>query len=229
MPVLIVNADDWGRDAETTNRTLECVAAGAVNAVSAMVFMADSGRAAELAREHSVDAGLHLNLTAEFTEPGVPEPLRRHQERVARYLLGSRAAQAVYHPGLRASFAYSVRAQLEEYGRLYGELRRADGHHHMHLCANVLWGDLLPHGIAVRRNFSFWPGEKSFLNRWYRERVDRVLAGRFRLTDYFFSLPPLEPARIARMRRLAAEAEVEAETHPVKPDEYRFLMSGGLA
>ncbi len=43
--VLIVNADDWGRDRETTDHTLECVVGGAVSSVSAMVFMEDSTRA----------------------------------------------------------------------------------------------------------------------------------------------------------------------------------------
>lgn len=61
---LIVNADDWGRDRETTDRTLFCLREGAVSSASAMVFMEDSERAAALAKEHGVDAGLHLNLTA---------------------------------------------------------------------------------------------------------------------------------------------------------------------
>ncbi len=36
--VLIVNADDWGRDYENTERTLECIHRGSVSSVSAMVF-----------------------------------------------------------------------------------------------------------------------------------------------------------------------------------------------
>ena len=45
----------------------------------------------------------------------------------------------VYHPGLASSFEYVVKAQLEEYERLYGApANRVDGHHHMHLCANVV-------------------------------------------------------------------------------------------
>jgi len=54
--VLIVNADDWGRDVQTTDRMLECLLHRSVSSVSAMVFMADSERAANLASEHKVDA-----------------------------------------------------------------------------------------------------------------------------------------------------------------------------
>src|SRR5580704_8891452 len=61
--LLILNADDWGRDRETTERIFDCVRRGTVSSVSAMVFMQDSERAAGIAREANVDAGLHMNFT----------------------------------------------------------------------------------------------------------------------------------------------------------------------
>jgi len=47
--LLIINADDWGRDPENTGKILDCVLLGAVSSVSAMVFMEDSERAAAIA------------------------------------------------------------------------------------------------------------------------------------------------------------------------------------
>lgn len=228
--VLIVNADDWGRDATTTDRIFECVTIGSVSSASAMVFMEDSERAAGLARRGGVDCGLHLNLTTPFSNQGCPTRLGEHQEKLARYLRGNRWAQAVYHPRLASSFKYVVAAQIEEYERIFGFApRRIDGHHHMHLCANVLFGKLLPSGIIVRRNFSLRTYEKSKLNRLYRKAIDRVLAPRYRLTDYFFSLPPLEPqSRIDEILSFARRSSVEVETHPVNPQEYRFLTSGEI-
>ena len=73
------NADDWGRDEDTTNRTLECASSGTVSSVSAMVFMKDSERAASLAGEESVEVGLHLNLTTPFSAAGCPAPSRERQ------------------------------------------------------------------------------------------------------------------------------------------------------
>lgn len=228
--LLIVNADDWGRDPATTDRTLECVLSGAVSSVSAMVFMEDSERAAAIARERGIDAGLHLNLTSPFSVPGTPARLAEHQLRLSQYLRRHRFAQTVFHPGLVRSFEYVVSAQRAEFARLYGrEEDRIDGHHHMHLCANVLLGGLLPAGTLLRRNFSFEPGEKSFLNRLYRRVLDGALLRRHRLADFLFSLPPLEPpSRLSRIFSLARRFAVEIETHPVNPAEYKFLVGGEI-
>jgi hypothetical protein len=225
--VLIVNADDWGRNAETTDRILECTRLSAVSSASAMVFMEDSERAATLAREQTVDVGLHLNFTTPFSAPLVAGRLGEHQARVSGFLLRNRLSQVLYHPGLASSFEYMVAAQVEEFRRIYGaEPDRIDGHHHMHLCANVLLGELMPAGTLVRRNFSFAPGEKSWLNRFYRKSVDRLLQRRHSLVDYLFSLMPVEPTdRLQRIVSMARHAVVELETHPVNPDEYRFLTS----
>jgi predicted glycoside hydrolase/deacetylase ChbG (UPF0249 family) len=122
-----------------------------------------------------------------------------------------------------------VSAQLEEFRRLYHrEPIRIDGHHHMHLCANVLIGRLIPKGTIVRRSFSFRREEKGLANRSWRKVVDSLLAQRHRLTDFFFSLPPMTPSRLRAVVSLASKSVVELETHPVNADEYAFLISGGI-
>lgn len=228
--LLLVNADDWGRDRETTDRTLNCVRGGSVSSVSAMVFMDDSDRAAATSREHAIDAGLHLNLTTPFTAGHCSARLRESQEKTIRYLLRHRLAQVLFHPGLRNEFEYVVKSQLDEFNRLYGVApSRLDGHHHMHLCANVLYQGLLPKDTIVRRNFSFEAGEKSVWNRLYRHWVDGRLAKHHRLTDYFFSLVPLEPRiRVEAIFLRSRDKVVEVEAHPVNKDEYQFLMEGGI-
>jgi predicted glycoside hydrolase/deacetylase ChbG (UPF0249 family) len=228
--LLIVNADDWGRDHQTTERILDCILCGAVSSVSAMVFMDDSERAAAIARERGIDAGLHLNFTTPFSAPSSPARLVECQRKLARYLRRHRFAPIVLCPWLAHSFEYIVAAQLNEFRRLYGtEPERIDGHHHMHLCANVVFEGLLPAGTIVRRNFSFQPGEKSFANRLYRRVVDRLLAQRHRLTHFFFSLAPVEPPdRLQRIFSLARQSIVEVVAHPVKLDEYQFLAGGKI-
>jgi predicted glycoside hydrolase/deacetylase ChbG (UPF0249 family) len=227
--LLIVNADDWGRDRATTNSILDCAASGAVSAVSAMVFMRDSERAAALARQRGIEAGLHLNLTTPFDAAECAGPVAGHQQAAARYLRRHRCARVVFHPGLQRSFDYAVKAQIDEFRRLYGEdPRRVDGHHHMHLCANVLFRRLLPEGTLVRRNFSFQAGEKGIGNRLYRRLIDGLLERRHCLVDYFFSLPPFEAARLDRIFSLARRFVVELETHPANAEEYRFLHGGEI-
>lgn len=226
----ILNADDWGRDRATTERTLECHQSGALSSVSAMVFMEDSERAAAVAIEHGIDAGLHLNLTTAFTgQHPLSQNLQPHLERVANYLNGSRVAQTVFHPGLMRSFEYLAKAQRDEYCRLWGrEAGRIDGHHHMHLSANVVLQGLLPSGVTIRRNFSFAKGEKGFWNRSYRALLDGWLSRSHPMTDAFYSLPPLEPDRLKRIMGFAQGSIIEIETHPINPDEHRFLTQGGL-
>ena len=227
--VLIINADDWGRDHETTVRSLECIIAGSVSSVSAMVFMEHSEEAATVAQEREIDTGLHLNLTDSFSAKNCPPRLLEHQNGLASYLRRP-LAWPVFHPGLVRSFEYVVAAQIDEFHRLYGrDPERLDGHHHMHLCANVLFGRLLSPGTIVRRNFSFQAGEKSLGNRLFRRFIDHILARRHRLVDFFFSLAPIEPPeRLQRIFSLARNFTVEIETHPINADEYRFLTGGEM-
>ena len=74
--LLILNGDDWGANRESTDRILDCHRARRLTSTSAMVYMADSSRAAGLSREHSVPVGLHLNLTHEqaASAGSVPAP-----------------------------------------------------------------------------------------------------------------------------------------------------------
>lgn len=229
--LLIVNADDWGRNRESTDRAFECVLRGIVSSASVMVFMEDSERAAAIARESGLDVGIHLNFTTPFSAPRCPARLLEYQQRLARHLLRHRFAQVVFHPGLIRPFEYVVAAQLDEFRRLYEkDPDRLDGHHHMHLCANVLLGGLLPRRTVVRRNFSFQSGEKSFANLLFRRTVDSILARDHYLVDFFFSLPPLEPLyRLQRIFSLARHFAVEVEAHPVNLEEYRFLSEGGFS
>jgi predicted glycoside hydrolase/deacetylase ChbG (UPF0249 family) len=228
--LLIMNADDWGRDERTTDRTLDCFTRGALSSVSAMVFMRDSERAAAMARDRSIDTGLHLNFTAPFTGSGIPSKLLSQQARIASYLLASRFAPVIFNPALVKAFNYVASAQYDEYTRLYGAApRRVDGHHHMHLCANVLLQRLLPISTVVRRNFSFERGEKNLANRTYRCLVDQQLERRHKLTDYFYSLPPLESSRLDKIFASCTGSTIEMETHPIQEAEYCFLTEGALS
>jgi len=201
---------------------------GSLSSASAMVYMEDSERSAGISRERQVDCGLHLNFTTPFSDTNAPSRLREHQERITRYLRRNKFARTVFHPGLSSSFEYVVSAQIEEYERLFGQLPlRYDGHHHMHLCANVLLGGLLPTGAIVRRNFSFAPGEKSGINRIYRKWQDRIIERNHPVARYFFSIEPLErPDRLTRILDLAKNSLVELETHPANLQEFQFLTGG---
>jgi chitin disaccharide deacetylase len=227
--MLIINADDWGGWPEATDAALGCYRKGRITSVSAMVFMEDSRRAAQLAYDSTLDVGLHLNFNQEFSDHArVGAQLAESHRAVVRFLRSSKYALLFYHPLLRKQFRYVFESQLDEFKRLYGKPpSHYDGHQHMHLCNNVLADHLLPEQARVRRSFSFWPGQKGVLNRVYRCLVDRRLAARHRLTDYFFSLSQQRQwGYFDRVLSLAQTATVELMVHPEWPEENNFLMGG---
>ena len=226
--MLIINADDWGYDAHTAKRILTCVDRGSISSVSAMVFMEDSERAAAVARDRRMDAGLHLNLDTPFTKVPIASNLVEHQVRLARFF-HSPFSRPFFHPGLVRSFEYVVSSQLAEYDRLYGAPpRRIDGHHHLHLAANVLLGGLFPLDTILRPHFSREPGEKGIRNSLFRCYTKLLLERSHRTVDCLFALQPLEPKRLLKIFSRSRESTIEVETHPTNPVEFEFLTCGAL-
>jgi len=226
--MLIVNADDWGRSTAETDAALRCFRGGRITSVSAMVFMPDSERAAKLAKDYQLDdVGLHLNLSEEFTDKSCSETLKETQGRIIRFLKRNKYAQLLYNPFLRKAFASCYHAQVQEFVRLFEKSpSHIDGHHHMHLCANLVLSKSIPAGMKMRRNFSFWPGEKGFLNRAYRRLVDSWLARRYRLPDYFFDLTQcIQEKKLDRVAALAKSYNVELMTHPILRIEAAYLLN----
>jgi predicted glycoside hydrolase/deacetylase ChbG (UPF0249 family) len=225
--MLIINADDFARSAAETDVALRCYQAGRITSVSMMVFMTDSDRAADLAKQTELDVGLHLNFAEPFARRSCPAKLCDHQRRLINYLMGNKYAQLVYNPFLRSAFYCSYKAQAEEFERLFEKPpSHIDGHHHMHLCANIFLSNMIPSGMKIRRNFSFWPGEKSWPNRTYRALVDHWLARTYQLTDYFFDLTQcIEQNKLGWVTSLAKSSAVELMTHPIVKAEEEYLMS----
>jgi predicted glycoside hydrolase/deacetylase ChbG (UPF0249 family) len=225
--MLIINADDVGRSRAETDIAVALFRERRLTSGTFMMFMEDTERAVELARERGMNTGLHLNLSQRYNGR-LPSPAAQSaHERVVRFMKSSKFAVLLYHPGLRGAFRDVFRSQADEYERLFGRPpRHVDGHQHRHLCANLICEEIIPRGCSVRRNFSFFPGDKSWINRAYRRWVDARLARRYRLTDYFFSLAQcLRGGRTRVPAELAGEHRVELMTHPVQPDEAAFLRS----
>jgi predicted glycoside hydrolase/deacetylase ChbG (UPF0249 family) len=225
--MIIINADDWGRSVEATDAALTCYEQGPITSVTAMVFMADSERAADIALKKEIPTGLHINFTQSFSGELVDERLRDYHERIKRFLKSNRYSQLLYNPSLQEAFRYVFRAQAEEFIRLYQKApSHFDGHEHMHLCANMLVMMLIPAGQKVRRSFSFRPEDKNIVNRGYRKLVNRRLCTRYHLTDYFFALSQQSSEDgFARVCNLGLKASVELMTHPAIPCEKAFLKS----
>src|SRR3954451_386490 len=80
--MLIVNADDFGAAPSATDAILQAFDAQAISSASAMVWMHDSDRAAEIAADRGLPLGLHLNLTLPLPGSRVPAGVAARQLRL---------------------------------------------------------------------------------------------------------------------------------------------------
>jgi len=225
--MLIINADDLGRTVTATGNSMRCYELGRITSATAMVFMADSRRAAESALVAGIETGLHLNLDLPFDSQETSPRLLERQLRIVQYFRRGKWSQIIYNPLLKRDFVYVFEAQYEEYGRLFGkEPTQIDGHNHRHLCMNMLIGHILPSGFRLRRNFSFEPGEKSLINRTYRRLVDKWLVRRYYCTDAFYSIDPIgDVPRLVKIVSRALYSNVELMVHPAVAEHNEYLMS----
>lgn len=226
--MIIINADDWGRSSSETDAALQCYRNKRITSVSAMVFMEDSERAAEISKSEAMDVGLHLNLSQPFSNAGsLSGLLIDYHNCVVRFLTSHKYAFLIYNPLLVKAFKYNFLIQYDEFVRLYAKPpTHVDGHHHLHLCTNMVLGRIIPIGAKVRRSFHFWQNEKSFSNREYRKMIDLLLKRRYTITDYFFALSQsMENNRMLKIIKLAQTENVEIMTHPANSKEFEYLMS----
>jgi len=225
--MLIITADDYGKTRHATDSILKCFSSKKIASASAMVFMEDSERAASLGMKAGLEVGLHLNFTEPFSTCNISSKLRAHQNRVVSYLTKHKLAQIIYNPFLSDSFKFLFRAQQEEFMRLYGNPPEFyNGHHHMHLCANMLASNIIPKGARLRGTFTFDPGEKNYFNLMYRHIIEICISKRFISIDSFFSIAPIQNyERIRNIIHRASKETVEIEVHPENDEEIKFLLS----
>lgn len=225
--MLIINADDWGRNTAATDNSLICFKNRRITSVTAMLFMADSPRAAELALQYGLDVGLHLNFTLKYDGVVKSGRLIECQQRIASFINATKYNSLLYNPFIIKDFRLVFEAQFEEFMRLYRKApTHIDGHHHMHLCTNMLCNRLIPKGTKVRRSFTFFPAERDVFNRSYRYMIDLIIKKRYTCTDYFFSFwPPFQSARMQRIVDIAKSTNVELMVHPERKKELDCLLS----
>ena len=192
-----------------------------------MVFMRDSDRAAASVPAAGLEIGLHMNFSLPFTAKEVPQKLREQQERLALYLTKSRVSGAILNPLLTDSFEFVFSSQKKEFFRLYSRLPDFyNGHHHVHLCANMLARHLIPRGARVRQTFTCEPRKGGLIRRFYRRALSRYIAKRFVSTDSFFGIEPIrDQKRLGHIIGRAAHEDVEIEVHPENDIEMEYLLS----
>jgi predicted glycoside hydrolase/deacetylase ChbG (UPF0249 family) len=228
--LLIVNADDLGLDRSNTDAILECFRAGSISSATAMMWMADSDRAAELARTERLPTGLHLNLIEPFSAGDVPEQIAARQRRVANRLGAGGLRAQLYHPAWAEDFELCIADQLSRFRELYGrEPTHVDGHRHSHLAFNALFARALGSVDKCRPAVDRLPHESARYKRVARVGLTQLVRTRFRTTDRCLSTRALRkaPGELGLEQRLERERKrtVELFIHPGRSDEREILIS----
>jgi len=228
--LLIVNADDLGLDRMTTDSILDCFHAGAISSATALVWMEDSDRAAELASSAGLPVGLHLNLIEPFSATDVPEPVAATQRRVVDRLRRSAFGAHLYHPAWSADFERCISDQLSRFDELYGRApTHVDGHRHMHLVGNALLARALGPVRRYRRPVNRRPAESRAYKRAFNAALARAMRPRFVTTERCVSIRALDPvlggAPSNGELALARDRSVEVMVHPGWEDERAVLLA----
>lgn len=236
--LLVVNADDWGGFREGTDAIESCFEIGAISSTTAMVHMADSQRAAELARERARPTGLHLNLTQPYDAPAVPAPVRERQRRLCAHFsaLARRRWTLSPDPRTHRLVADGIRDQLEEFRALYErEPTHVDSHHHVHVCPDVFLSGALARGTRVRQALALAPGAgnrgaRGLVQGLARSHKQRLLSRRFLTTERFWCAAELSggdgAVPIVQAAAYAATHTVEIMVHPSFESDIAVLRSG---
>jgi len=221
--MLIINADDYGLNPNTTKATLAAFDLGLCSSATIVPNGSDFAKASELAHAHGFAdrIGIHLNIIE-----GIPltAPIRK----LPRFC----DAEGVFHgrllthhglfPGLNISeqtaLAEELRAQIKKCRVAGLNLSHADSHHHAHTRWEVwqVMGPILKeqgiHKVRLTRNCG--PGltvskriYKTFFN-YHLRRTGFITTDYFGSVDEVLHLYSVNPV-------LAARSSIEAMVHPL--------------
>ncbi|MFA7061758.1 MAG: ChbG/HpnK family deacetylase, partial [Pedobacter sp.] len=148
------------------------------------------------------------------------------QKRLVGFFSPNKYNRLLYNPLISNDVKLCFKAQLEEFVRLYGKFpSHIDGHHHIHLCSNVIIDKVIPSQFAVRRGVSFEKHERNILNKAYRNIVNIIVKRRHVCVDKFYVMDShLLKSGIQHIVTESKTCNLELSSHPEKSESYEFLM-----
>lgn len=224
--LLIVNADDLGGNPLATDRIVAGFGARVLTSATAMMYMADSERAATLAGAAGLPTGLHLNFTQSYDDPTVPASVAVRQRQLTEFMADPRVRRMTLSPRMVSVIRHVIADQFEAFRRLFGtEPTHIDGHNHAHLNPTALLA--LPRGVPCRP--AYYDPLRHGPRRLPLALRDRWLSARHPVPDRFFALEGIHPELggegIDRALGLARSSTVEIMAHPDRDDTDEVLHS----
>lgn len=193
MKKLIINADDFGLDAETVEWTIKGVETGKLTSATIMAGMPETARAVEYAKAHpQFSFGVHLCLVDEKPMskpediPSMIDPktgkLWATRQFIIRNFLGLIKVEDIKR---------EMRTQVESLLAMGLKISHVDGHGHNHRlpqaieALKALQKEGLPGFDKVRCCQDIFFGKPGLLARLINKPMQNRLAGSFKMTDHF--------------------------------------------
>lgn len=231
---VIINADDFGLDADCVATTIAAIRAGAVTSATIMANMPGSADALGFARaEPGVSFGVHLTFAGAALESPLSPPAavstllgaggRFAEPKVIRWrALRGRIDQGQVIEEIRAQLAF-----VKDHGVA---ISHVDSHHHLHKIEpfRTALAETLP-GFGIRRvrnaqnvRVGLRPWRPTY---WNGARVAARLGALFASTDWFVMLDDGRPGQwwASSTALLSGDGTLEFGCHPGRAEPWRRL------
>src|SRR4051794_14192972 len=135
-PRVILQADDFGRDAATTRSVLRCIEHGTITSATVMTNMPGADEALALARDlgRRVSVGVHLNLCEGRPLTAARTLVSAHGTFVSRLAVIRRVAAQQLDP---AAVEAEIVAQMSRARDARIEISHLDSHKHLHVLPGI--------------------------------------------------------------------------------------------
>ncbi len=229
---LILNADDFGYDADTAEATVECFRARALTSATIMLGMPATEQALEFARGHpELDFGVHLVFTGDFGQRPLAgaERVPSLVDADGRFLpVRTARAKALAGRLAQSELEQEIEAQVRAVQESGVPVSHVDSHRHVHKLGSIraALARVLP-GLGIRRVRTaqdvYLTRPLTSLTYWAGPRWRRRLQKCFETTDHFFMAGVSDPQwgtpLAARLDGLAGSLEVGV--HPGRAQDWR--------
>jgi len=234
---IVLNADDFGYDADTVRATIDCFEQGALTSATIMANMPETARAIEYAKAHpQFSFGTHLTFVSTGTERPISDPstvpaLCDEQGRFLGFYEIRRRAMKDAIPA--EQIERETTAQIARVRDEGVPIAHVDSHQHVHKFTpflSVLERVLPRFGINRVRTVqdTYLRPKPTSLTYWFGWRWHRRIASHFTTTRHFFMATCL--ADMQRMDQLVPKLKgesIEVGVHPGYAETWRETERAG--
>ena len=228
---IVLNADDFGYDADTLRATIDCFEHGALTSATIMANMPETPAAIEYARSHpQFSFGVHLIYVSTGTERPIcdPKDVPALCDADGKLLDFYEVRRRVLKKAIpRVQIEKETRAQIEFIRSQGVPISHVDSHHHVHKFGpflSVLEKVLPDYGIRRLRTVQDTYLKPKYTSPiyWFGWLLHRRIARSFATTQHFFMATCREDMRQLDqlVPRLKGDS-IEVGVHPGQSEEWR--------